>query len=175
LGYTATGGPQITSTTAIRDGDKLPLTFNATDLGGTSFDGVPFTEPNTVVVKYDYANDVNFDFFMNYLDVGTELGLLSNSQVVPAFGDPGYDFQNSLFAGDLNSDGFANYLDVGIVLGALSNQSLNPLSTGGLEGLGGSASVTASLSASAVPEPATLFLLGLGSAGMLLRRKRRNS
>ena len=171
FGFTSTpGAPFISSTTAGTGAAKILIPFSAQGGGITSWDGVNVTEPNTVIAKYTYFSDLTFDNKVTNDDVFAVINDLPNPHL-PAFGQPGFDWVASLFNGDVNFDGKVDGSDI--------FQVINDIPQGGqpLSGSSGLTSVSPSIGgggSSAVPEPATLFLLGLGSAGMLLRRKRRS-
>jgi len=165
-------GNGITSSTAANDPNALTAVavVNNDDGGGgaffDSFGGKSVTN-KTILARYTYWGDANLDGVINADDYAlTDSGYFSN--IV----DGGWLF------GDFNYDGVVNADDYALLDSAYFANGA-PLSAGGLAPLsGGSASPSAGLAAggtSAVPEPASLALVGIGAAGMLLRRKKRKA
>ena len=78
------------------------------------------------------------------------------------------------YAGDLNFDGLVDGGDYGVIDNTFSLQGA-PIPTGAdIVAAGGSAAAAASMSGvTAVPEPASLSMLGIAAAAMLGRRRRR--
>jgi len=187
LGAGSGAGPQITSTSAYNNpnGSTILVAYSmdATFGGGVTgdgtgvgavdpdpgyTDGITLTQPGTVFVKYAYYGDLDFSGKVDGGDLGLVLSNLGAT--TPGIGDVG----QSYILGDLDASGHVDGGDVGLILSSLgygtggpNNGPLGGLDSGGLNGL------TSVGSPSNVPEPTSLFLLGLGSAGMLLRRKHR--
>jgi len=182
-------GPQITSSTAINDTGNFPTFFVAYDIdqvfgGGVTGDGSGagfslgdfsnnqvVTQPGTIMVKFSYYADVDFNGKVDSGDLSTILG--DFGMTTPGFADPGLSY----ILGDVDYSGKVDSGDLSSVLGAFGAGSggVNGQPLGGLEGSLASSAAALGGAAANVPEPATLFLLGLGSAGMFLRRKRRNA
>jgi T5SS/PEP-CTERM-associated repeat protein/autotransporter-associated beta strand protein len=162
----APGAPAITSSTLFNVGNTFLVPIDADALlgdgtpgsavtFGASWDGVPVTQPGTVIVKYTYNGDANLDGKVTYDDYGPILDNFGNAT-------PGLaDIQTAWLMGDLNFDGVVNYDDYGPILDTFGLGAATSLGT--LE----------SPATSAVPEPATLLLLTLGALGLLPRRKPR--
>ena len=124
-------------------------------LGSTDTDvfaGQTITGASTIAM-YTYAGDANLDGTID----GGDYGIIDNFAQVPG--------ADSYFNGDFNYDGVIDGGDYGIIDN--NNQAQGaPFDTSG--GAGG-----ATLSGvTAVPEPATLSVLGLGALGFLSRRRR---
>ncbi len=146
------GGAAITSSTALASGDEFLVAFDASLIGGVggTWDNVTITDPNSIIVKYTYFGDVNLD------------GVVDSSDY--ALLDQNLGTGNSWITGDANLDGVVDSSDYAFLdqfVGSGVSFGTPLFATG-----------VASPNA-VVPEPASLFLLGLGSAGMLLKRKRR--
>jgi autotransporter-associated beta strand protein len=119
----------------------------------TSFDGQSVYDGD-ILVKYTYYGDANLD---GHVD-GTDYSRIDNG------------YLNNLtgwFNGDFNYDGVINGSDYTLIDNAYNTQ--------GAQISAEVASATAQIvsGTSAVPEPATLSLLGFGAIGLLGRRRRR--
>jgi autotransporter-associated beta strand protein len=125
--------------------------------GGAAFDGVT-TSSSDVVVKYTYYGDADLSGTVDgadyqQIDNGFGLGLTGWSN------------------GDFNYDGVVNGSDF-----ALIDNTFNQITATGATALAIVASPAAiGVSTSAVPEPTTLGLLGIGAMGLLGRRRRRHA
>jgi len=163
------GDPAISSSTALTLGTTFPVPLDADALLGSgapgsaigqTWDNVAISEPGTQIVKYTYVGDITLDGQVDGLDFATAA---SNFGVAT----PGLaNIQNAWLAGDVTFDGVVDGLDFATMASNFGSGVGSPLGQLSAPSLGGGSS--------AVPEPATLFLLGLGSAGMLLRRKKRS-
>jgi autotransporter-associated beta strand protein len=124
----------------------------------TSFDGTATVEGD-VLVKYTYYGDANLDGKVD----GTDYSRI-DSAVLANESSPGS--ATGWFNGDFNYDGVIDGSDYTLIDNAYNTQGAQI-----------SAQVAASSAqiagVSAVPEPATLGLLGMGAVGLLGRRKRR--
>jgi hypothetical protein len=105
---------------------------------------------------YTYAGDANLD---GTIDAG-DYGIIDN--FVQVAGADGYG------NGDFNYDGFIDAGDYGIIDNNIQSQ-------GPAFPVGGSADSTGLAGVTAVPEPASLGVLGLGAFGLLARRRRRHT
>jgi autotransporter-associated beta strand protein len=151
-------GSGIISTVAA--GDTSHLTTLGVRLGDgvTSFDGGLITPgTNDVFVKYTYYGDADLSGTINGADyalIDTTFGLENTNHVAIS------GWAN----GDFNYDGVVNGTDYAPIDNAFNQYnatSASPLA------ITASAAVT-----SAVPEPTTLGLLGIGAIGLLGRRRR---
>jgi len=119
------------------------------------FAGQTITGASTIAM-YTYAGDANLDGTID----GGDYGIIDNFVQVP--GADGYA------NGDFNYDGVIDGGDYGIIDNNVQAQGA-PFPTSG------SAVAGASLSGvTAVPEPASLSIIGLAAAGLMRRRRRRS-
>jgi autotransporter-associated beta strand protein len=154
-GTSSTGGV-ITSTTAAADTTYLTAVGVATGL--TSFDGI--TVPSTdILVKYTYYGDTNLDGAVD----GSDYTNIDNG-----FNNHLTGWQN----GDFNYDSIVDGSDYTLIDNAYNMQG-NSYGTNSAALI---ASATAQIAGptSAVPEPTTVGLLGIGAVGLLARRRRRH-
>jgi autotransporter-associated beta strand protein len=150
---TSSSGGVITSTTAASDSTYLTAIGVATGL--TSFDGV--SVPSTdILVKYTYYGDTNLDGAIDGSDyTNIDNGFLNNMT----------GWQN----GDFNYDNVVDGSDYTLIDNAYNTQGTS-LGTNPATLI---ASNTAQIAgSSAVPEPTTLGLLGIGAVGLIGRRRR---
>jgi autotransporter-associated beta strand protein len=145
-------GPTVgTTTIAVSDGASI-LFLGATETG--MFAGQSVTGATTIAV-YTYAGDVNFDGLVD----ASDYGIIDNYFQFP--GTTGYA------NGDFNYDGVIDAGDYGIIDNTFQLQGAPIPMTGGVAG--------ASLSGvTAVPEPASLSVIGLAAAVLMGRRQRRS-
>ncbi len=144
-----TGGAAITSSTALTNGTTFLVPLDATAFGITSWDNVPIDQPNSIIVKYTYFGDLNLD------------GVVDSSDY--ALLDQFLGTGNSWVTGDANLDGVVDSSDYALLdqfVGSGVSFGTPLFATGG------------DSPSAVVPEPASLFLLGLGSACVLVKRKR---
>jgi hypothetical protein len=140
----------ITSSTAAADTSHLTAVGLATNLG--TFEGNSVAASD-VLIKYTYYGDANLD---GHVD-GSDYSLIDNAVLMGGL----TGWQN----GDFNYDGFINGSDYTLIDNAFNTQ--------GADIAVQLAAPAAQLSgtASPVPEPASLALIGVAVAGLLGRRR----
>jgi hypothetical protein len=146
------GSTGIVSSTAATGG-KSNVGVGVAENVGTSFEGQTVSSTD-VLVKYTYYGDTNLDGKVTAADYTA----IDNGFNMTLTG-----WQN----GDFNYDGKINGDDYTLMDNAFNTQ-------GSVVIAGASAGPTEQIASAAVPEPATLSLIGIGSAGLLLRRRRIN-
>jgi hypothetical protein len=143
-------GPTVgTTTIGVSDGASI-LFLGPTETG--TFAGQTVTGATTLAV-YTYAGDVNFDGLVD----ASDYGIIDNYFQFP--GTTGYA------NGDFNYDGVIDAGDYGIIDNTFQLQGA-PIPMGG-------AAIASAEGVTAVPEPASLSVLGIAAAGLLARRRRR--
>ncbi len=153
----------ITSTQAANDSTHLTAVGYVTGYTG-SFENVSGgVTASDVLVKYTYYGDATLDGTVD----GSDYSRIDNGYLAGASG---------WFNGDFNYDGHIDGSDYTLIDNAYNTQGANIAS----EIANPSAVATAQIAGSgagtsAVPEPTTLGLLGLGAIGLLGRRRRKSS
>jgi autotransporter-associated beta strand protein len=140
----------ITSSVAAADSTHLTAVGVATGL--TSFEG-GMVSASDVLLKYTYYGDANLDGQVD----GTDYSRIDNGVLMNLTG---------WYNGDFNYDGVINGSDYTLIDNAFNTQGAN------IEAQFASpaAQIAGGSGISAVPEPTTLVLLGIGSVGLLGRR-----
>ena len=136
------------STAAANAGMTLGMADNAS-LGLSTFGGGA-VDSTSILVKYTYNGDLNFDGMVN----GVDLSILGSS------------WQGTgLWAnGDLNYDGTINGVDLSLLGANWQAGVAAPLNVSFAEAAGAMGM--------SVPEPASLAVVGLGTLALALRRRR---
>ena len=156
--------PGITSSTAAAASGATSLgimsgaDYNNFSPNTGTFDGKPVANSDTLI-KYTYAGDINLDGLVNDDDLFQFLAEYLGPQT------------GNYALGDMTYDGLVNDDDLFVFLSNYLNQPAQPLSTGLASAPAGGG--LSGGSSGAVPEPTSLALLGIGAAGMLIRRKKR--
>jgi hypothetical protein len=112
------------------------------------------------LVMYTYGGDANMDGKINIDDYG-------RIDFNIPLGTSGW------YNGDFNYDGKINIDDYGIIDFNLPIQGPQIFTAGGVGGGAAASGGASALSVTAVPEPASISLIGLGAASLLGRRSRR--
>jgi hypothetical protein len=157
------GAAGIVSSTAMADSTHLTAIGVIQNDNGSgsplysSFGGVTGLTNTAVLVKYTYYGDTNLDGKVD----GSDYSRIDNGALNRLTG---------WFNGDFNYDGVVNGSDYTLIDNAfnmqgaqISSEIVNPTAQ-----VAGTGTIT-----SAVPEPATLGLLGFGAARMLGRQRQR--
>jgi autotransporter-associated beta strand protein len=162
-GTSATG--VITSTVAAADSTHLTAVGVATGLTNVNFENETISiVPTDVIVKYTYYGDANLDGAVDGSDYTLIDAAFTADKTTPGSVT---GWQN----GDFNYDGKIDGSDYTLIDNAFNTQGAT-LGTNPAAIIAGSASKFAGGS-SAVPEPATLGLFGIGAIGLMARRSRR--
>jgi fibronectin-binding autotransporter adhesin len=162
-GYGAYGGSYWAGNSGIVSsaaaGDSTYLTTLGSATGLTSFDGAAVSTTD-VLVKYTYYGDANLDGTVD----GTDYSMIDTG-----FGGGGTGWQY----GDFNYDGKIDGSDYSLIDNAFNMQGSNGLA----DPMNMLATNTAEIAgtASAVPEPGSLTIFGIGAVGLSWRRRRRES
>jgi autotransporter-associated beta strand protein len=170
-GSSSSAGIPITSSVAASDTTHLRvLGVIQNDNGSgtqlyTTFEGYSSLNDSDVLVKLTYYGDTNLDGKVD----GSDYSRIDNAYLYNQT-NPGSPL-TGWFNGDFNYDGVINGSDYTLMDNAFNTQgaliaseiaSPNAVATDLIAGAG----------SSAVPEPTTLGLLGIGAAGLLGRRRR---
>ena len=158
------GSGGIVSSAAAADSTHLTAlgviqnSMNGTSTGAAlvnTFDGQSVSDTD-VLVKYTYYGDTDLNGKVDGSDYSRIDAASLNNRINPSSPLTGW------FNGDFNYDGVVNGSDYTLIDNAFNSQ-----------GAAITASIASSIATSAVPEPATLSVVGFGMIGLLSRRKRR--
>jgi autotransporter-associated beta strand protein len=159
-GGTWNGTTGIVSSTAAADTTHLTAIGVALGTAGNTFEGATVSTGD-VLVKYTYYGDALLTGSVTTADyTQIDAGFLSQGGSTPLTG-----WQN----GDFNYDGTINGSDYTLIDNAFNQQGAQLLS----QVASATAQIAVGGTASAVPEPSVLGLIGFGVAGVLGRRRRR--
>jgi autotransporter-associated beta strand protein len=149
----------ITSTAAASDATHLHAVGMLQPSATTTFEGQTLFSTD-VALKYTYFGDANLDGKVD----GTDYSIIDNSYEMEKTAGNITGWQN----GDFNYDGVVDGSDYTLIDNAFNSQ--------GTQISAEIASPTAQIAGgyAAVPEPATLGLLGIGAIGLLGRRRRQH-
>jgi autotransporter-associated beta strand protein len=156
----------------VNDTNQSGTALNGSPLIGTAqfnngesqFDGQSVTDGD-ILVKYTYFGDALLDGNVTSADY---------LQIDNGFNNPLTGWYN----GDFNYDGVVNGDDYSLIDNAYNSQGTafpTSVSAGPAEMIASDTAQIDSVATPAVPEPTTLGMLGIGAAGMLMRRRRRNA
>jgi autotransporter-associated beta strand protein len=166
-GWTATNlsGGVITSSLAAADTTRLTAVGVATGL--TSFEGLTVASTD-VLVKYTYYGDANLSGTVD----GSDYSLIDNAYEMEGWVN-GVETNAPIsgwYNGDFNYDGVVDGSDYTLIDNAFNSQGANISA----QIASPTAEIAPSGGVSAVPEPTSLGLLGIGAIGLLGRRRRRH-
>jgi hypothetical protein len=136
----------------------------------TTFDGQNVNDGD-VLVKYTYYGDALLTGSVNAADYIQIDNAFSYNQANPSTPLTGW------YNGDFNYDGVVNGDDYTLIDNAFNTQgsaSLAAVPAAPLEMVASDTDQISGASSSAVPEPATVGIIGIGAAGLMMRRRRRN-
>ncbi len=143
-------------------------TLSGTPLMGT-FDSQSVSDGD-VLVKYTYFGDA----LLTGSVIASDYTQIDNGFASQTGANPLQGWYN----GDFNYDGKINGDDYSLIDNAFNTQGTafpTTISAGPAEMIATNTSQIAGAGVSAVPEPTTLTMLGIGAAGLLTRRRRRNA
>jgi autotransporter-associated beta strand protein len=175
-GTSSSAGIPITSSAAASDATRLhALGVIQNDNGmGTStplyaaFDGYNSLNDSDVLIKYTYYGDANLDGKVD----GSDYSRIDASYLAEATESTPFAVGvTGWFNGDFNYDGVVNGSDYTLIDNAFNSQGAQLAA----EIATPTAQIAGSGATSAVPEPTTLGLLGIGAVGLLGRRSRRRT
>ena len=163
---TSTGSTNIAATNDTRF--LTTLGYRQGD-GTSSFEG---TTPSAtdVIVAYTYYGDADLE---REASTGADYAIRSTRRL--ASEQTNHTAISGWSNGDFNYDGVVNGLDYALIDNTFNQLVANPSLARPLDLEAAASNLIASPAASsAVPEPTTLGLLGIGAIGLLGRRRRRN-
>jgi hypothetical protein len=183
-GWTGTG--LVTSSGTFANNHNLntgvAIVVNDTNQSGTALNGSPLigtAQFNNGESQFDGQSVTDGDILVKYTYFGD--ALLDGNVTSADYLQIDNGFNNHLtgwYNGDFNYDGVVNGDDYSLIDNAYNSQGTafpTSVSAGPAEMIASDTAQIDSVATPAVPEPTTLGMLGIGAAGMLMRRRRRNA
>jgi fibronectin-binding autotransporter adhesin len=145
------------------NGSGSPLYGSGGTIAGT-FGGTSTTVDGDILVKYTYYGDANLDGHVDGSDYSRiDAAFLSQSTASPLTG---------WYNGDFNYDGVIDGSDYTLIDNAFNTQGASLAASIASPAAVSTAEIAGVAGSSAVPEPTSFALLGIGALGLIGRRRR---